>query len=642
VSGPSPQRRPRLEVADASAGSDLPEPAAAPDDGSGRVRLRFIPDGAEVRVPSGTPVFDAASWNGIAIDSTCGGHGTCKKCRVRIVSGEVPVGPLDPRAFSTDELREGWRLACRASARGDLVVEVPPLQTRPKAALAGVGRHVILRPAIQKRHLVLEEPSMEDQRSDLQRVLDALEDLEPRASIELLRSMGGVLRSSGFDVTAVVADQELIDLEPGDTTARRFAIAFDLGTTTVVATLLDLESGQPVAVRSILNRQQPFGADVITRISATMMDPEALGTLRERAHETMALLVGEVCEEGGVQPREVYEITVCGNVTMMQLALGIDPEPLSMAPFVVSTHSFPELSARDFGLEVHPRAPAFVFPSLGAYVGGDIVAGMLATGLTRDRRIRLFIDVGTNSEIALGSVDRVLATAAPAGPAFEAAQIRCGMRAASGAIEGVKISSDGLTLDVIGDVEPVGMCGSGLVDAVAELVQCGLLDHSGRFIPDEVAAESHPGLADRLTIIGKERVFVLDWRGGADPEHSVFLSQRDVRELQFAKASIATGWSILLTELGVGPDDISQVLLAGSFGAYLTPLSAVRIGLVPAIALPRIVSAGNVAGEGAKIAALSVRERAEAYSILREVEYVELSGRSDFNDMFVDQLAFPG
>jgi uncharacterized 2Fe-2S/4Fe-4S cluster protein (DUF4445 family) len=634
VSTPSPQRR-RLELAH--------EMAAQPDDGAQRVRLRFLPEGAEVRVPSGTPVFDAASWNGIAIDSTCGGHGTCKKCRVRIVSGDVPVGPLDPRAFTTDELRDGWRLACRAGARGDLVVEVPPLQTRPKAALAGVGRHVILRPAVQKRHLVLEEPTMEDQRSDLQRVLDELDDLEPHASIEMLRSLGGVLRRSGFDVTAVVADQELIDLEPGDTTVRRFAIAFDLGTTTVVATLLDLESGQPVAVRSMLNRQQPYGADVITRISATMMDPDALDALRTRVHETLAELVAEVCGEGQVEPREVYEITMCGNVTMMHLALGIDPEPLSMAPFVVSTHSFPEVLARDFGIEVHPRAPAFVFPSLGAYVGGDIVAGMLATGLTRDRRVRLFIDVGTNSEIALGSHERVVATAAPAGPAFEAAQIRCGMRASEGAIEGVKISAeDGVALDVIGDIEPVGMCGSGLVDAVAELVHCGLLDHSGRFIPNEDAEGSHPGLVDRLTMIGKERVFVLDWRGGNDPERAVFLSQRDVRELQFAKASIATGWSILMTELGIDVADISQILLAGSFGAYLTPLSAVRIGLVPKIALPRIVSAGNVAGEGAKIAALSVRERAEAHSILREVEYVELSGRADFNDMFVDQLSFPG
>ena len=632
MSPPSPRRADRLPAR---------EPEPAPGDGAARVRLRFLPDGAEVRVPSGTPVFDAASWNGIAIDSTCGGHGTCKKCKVRVISGEIPISPIDPRAFTADELRDGWRLACRAPAREDLVIEVPPLQTRPKAALVGVGRHVILRPSVQKRHLVLTEPTLEDQRPDLQRVLDAIDDLEPQASLELLRTLGTTLRTANFDVTAVICDEELIELEPGDTTGRRFAIAFDLGTTTVVATLLDLETGQPAAARSMLNRQQPYGADVITRISATMMDERALGALQERAHETMAELTDEVCADTGVAPHEIYEITVCGNVTMMQLALGIDPEPLSMAPFVVTTHTFPPARAADFGVAVHPRAPAYVFPSVGAYVGGDIVAGMLATGLSRDRRLRLFIDVGTNSEIALGSSERVLACAAPAGPAFEAAQIKCGMRAADGAIEGVRINGDELRLEVIGDTEAVGMCGSGLVDAVAELVQAGLLDHSGRFIPDEEAAQRMPALAPRLTKIGQERVFVLHWRGET-PETSVYLSQRDVRELQFAKASIATGWEILMRDLGVEASDIAQVLLAGSFGAYLTPLSAVRIGLVPRMALPRIVSAGNVAGEGAKIAALSLRERAEAEAILREVEYVELSGRADFNDLFIDQLKFPG
>ena len=605
------------------------------------MRLHFMPDDVEVRVPAGTAIFDAASWNAIAIDSTCGGYGTCKKCRVRVIDGEAPVAAVDIRAFTADELRDGWRLACRANAQEDLTVEVPPLQTRPKAALAGVGRHVILRPAVQKRHLVLEEPTMEDQRPDLQRVLDAIDDLELTASLEVLRELGGVLRAAHFDVTAIVCGEELLGLEPGDTTARRHAIAFDLGTTTVVATLLDLDTGTPRAVRSMLNRQQPYGADVITRISATMMDDGALAALRERAHETLGQLAQEVCEEASVAPSEVYEIAVAGNATMMSLALGIDPEPLSMAPFVVTTHRLPGVRAADFGVAVHPRAPAFVFPSLGAYVGGDIIAGMLATGLTRDRRLRLFIDVGTNSEIALGSAERTLATAAPAGPAFEAAQIRCGMRAADGAIEGVRIRDGEVELDVIGDVEAVGICGSGLVDCVAELVHSGLLDHSGRFVLDEDAEALSPALAQRLVRIGQERVFVLHWRG-SEPDASVYLSQRDVRELQFAKASIATGWAILAADLGVDPQDISQVLLAGSFGAYLTPLSAVRIGLVPRLPTTRIVAAGNVAGEGAKIAALSLRERAEAESIVTEVEYVELSGRADFNDLFIDQLAFPG
>jgi uncharacterized 2Fe-2S/4Fe-4S cluster protein (DUF4445 family) len=604
-------------------------------EGAERVLLRFLPDGTEVRVPSGTAIFDAASWNGVAIDSTCGGHGTCRKCKVQVLKGEVPVSSVDPRAFSPSELREGWRLACRAPAREDLAVQVPPLQTRPKAALVGVGRHVILRPAVQKRFVELAEPSLEDQRSDVQRLLDAIDDLEPHVPLEVVRKLGGVLRSSGFAVTAVIVDEQMIDVEPGDTTGRRFGAAFDIGTTTVVVTLLDLESGQPVAVRSMLNKQQPFGGDVISRISATMLDPAALGELRSRAQATLAELAAEACSEAGVAPEEVYEISVCGNVTMTQLALGIDPEPLSMAPFVVAAHELPPVRASEFGPLVHERAPAFVFPSVGAYVGGDIVAGLLATGLTRDRRLRLFIDVGTNSEIALGSNERVLCTAAPAGPAFEAAQIRCGMRAAEGAIEGVKIGPNGaVELQVISGLEPVGICGSGLVDCVAELVKAGVLDHSGRFIPEESLAELPEELAERVTKVGEERVFVL--------YGDVYLSQRDVRELQFAKASIATGWNILLGELGIEAGDIQQVLLGGSFGAYLSPASAVRIGLVPPLALPRIVSAGNVAGEGAKMAALSHRERAEARSIVREIEYVELSGRADFNDMFVDQLAFPG
>src|SRR5690242_16022196 len=379
-----------------SAVVDLPE-EQHPD----RVRLRFLQSGEdravkEARVLAGTTIFDAASWNGVAIDSTCGGHGTCKKCKVKVVSGHAPLSPVDPRAFTTEELKNGWRLACRAAVQEDLTIEVPPLQTRPKAALVGVGRHVILRPAVQKRYLELDEATLEDQTSDLERLLAAMDDVEPRVPLDLVRGLGGTLRRSAWKVTAVLADDVLIDVEPGDTTGARHAIAFDLGTTTVVATLLDLETGQPKAVRSVLNAQQPFGADVISRISATMMDEGALGTLRERAHETLRLLTDEVCEEGGVDPREVYEVVVTGNVTMIQLALGIDPEPLSMAPFTIAARRLPEARASDFGLEVHERAPAVLFPALGAYVGPDIVAGILATGLTLDRRVRLFIDVGTN------------------------------------------------------------------------------------------------------------------------------------------------------------------------------------------------------------------------------------------------------
>ena len=377
-------------------------PESHPHEGPARVALRFEPSGTAVRVPPGVSVFDAASWNGIAIDSTCGGHGTCKKCRIRVRDGHVPVSELDTRAFGEDELREGWRLACRANAQADLVLEVPSLVTRPKAATVGVGRQVILRPALQKRYVELEPPTLADQRTDLERLKDAIDDLELQVEAGVLRQLPRVLRAADFRVTAVVADELLIDVEPGDTTDRLHAVAFDLGTTTVVATLLDLATGTPLAARSMLNRQQPFGADVISRISATMLDPNALDRLRELASGTLQELSEEVCAEGGVDPAEVYEVALAGNATMTQIALGIDPEPLGVAPFAMATRSYPDLPAAELGLALHPRARATILPALGAYVGGDIVAGLLATGMTRDRRLRLFIDVGTNCEIALG------------------------------------------------------------------------------------------------------------------------------------------------------------------------------------------------------------------------------------------------
>lgn len=645
-------------------------PPISSHDGTGRVELAFsVRDPAgnvtprTIRVPPGVTVFDSASWNGIAIDSTCGGHGTCRKCKVRIsTTAGCPITTHDRRTFTDNELTLGWRLACLVKATGNLEVDVPPLLTRPKAATVGVGRQVILRPAVQKRYVELGDPSLSDQRTDLVRLLDAIDDLELTTDLYVLRRLPGVLRAADFKVTAVIVDEVLIDVEPGDTSAVRYAIAFDLGTTTVVATLLDLETGTPVAVSSMLNKQQPFGGDVITRISATMMDPAALPALQEAAAATLRELAGEVCAEGQIAPEWVYEVAIAGNATMTALLLGIDPEPLGVAPFVMTTAQFPPQLAADLGLAVHPRARAAIFPSLGAYVGGDIIAGMLATGMDRDKRCRLFIDVGTNCEIVLSNGDTLVATAAPAGPAFEGGAIRCGMRAADGAIEVVRLnagtadspattgepasSSDTASLDtvslgVIGDTEPRGLCGSGLVDAVAELVRVGLLDSSGRFIPDEAAASSVPGLADRLTRIGEERVFVLHRPEPETPvAECVYLSQRDVRELQFAKAAISTGWTLLLEQLGLTHDDVQQVLLAGSFGSYLSPASAVRIGLVPQLPVLRIVSAGNVAGEGAKMALLSLRERAGADTLLKEVEYVELSDRADFNDKFVEQLAF--
>ena len=605
-----------------------------------RVRIRFTPSDKEVRVPAGVPVFDAASWNGIAIDSTCGGHGTCKKCKVQILEGSVPVQSLDRRAFSQEQLDDGWRLACVTRAGGDLLVDVPPMTTRPKAATFGVGRQVILRPAVQKRYVELSEPSLADQRTDSQRVFDELDDLELTVDLEVYRTLGKTLREADYRVTAVVVDDRLVAVEPGDTTARSFGLAFDLGTTTVVANLMDITTGTPVAVTSMLNKQQPYGADVIARISATMLDTDALGHLQQLAHETLDTLAKEACAEAGVDAHEIYEVALAGNATMVHLALGIDPEPLGVAPFILAARQFENVMASDLGVTAHPRARATVVPSLGAYVGGDIIAGALASGMDRDKRLRLFIDIGTNCEIVVADGERIMATAAPAGPAFETASIRCGMRAAPGAIEVVKVTDDALDIEVIGDEPAVGLCGSGLVDAVAELVRVGVIDSSGRFVDRDTVMASHPYLAERMTSIDEEKVFVLAEPATPDAD-AVVLSQRDVRELQFAKAAIATGWHLLLEDFGIDERDVQQVLLAGSFGTYLSAASAVRIGLVPKLPVLRIVSAGNVAGEGAKMVLLSAAERHGVTTLLGEIQYVELSDRTDFQDRFVDQLAFP-
>ncbi len=500
---------------------------------------------------------------------------------------------------------------------------------------------MILRPAIQKRYVELEEATLTDQRPDLQRLLDAITDLEPEPDLHLLRRLPTVLRAADFKVTAVVVDEALIDVEPGDTTAEQYAIAFDLGTTTVVATLLDVATGTPVAVASMLNKQQPFGGDVITRISAVMMDPDTLGRLQQAASATLAELADQVCREGGVDPGRVYEVAIAGNATMTALVLGIDPEPLGVAPFIMSVAQPPTVLASEVGLTLHPARPRRLLPRPRCLRrwrhrrrhAGQRDGPRQADPALHRRRHQLRDRAQRRRPDPL---DRGAGRPGLRGR-------RDPLRHARGRRRdrGDQDRATSVELGVIGDVEPKGLCGSGLVDAVAELVKVGLLDASGRFVPEDVAKEIAPALADRLTMIGQERVFVLHRpTPDAEPEDCVVLSQRDVRELQFAKAAISTGWTLLLEELELEHRDVQQVLLAGSFGSYLSAASAVRIGLVPKLPVLRIVAAGNVAGEGAKMALLSIRERAGAQALLEEVAYVELSDRPDFNDKFVDQLGF--
>jgi uncharacterized 2Fe-2S/4Fe-4S cluster protein (DUF4445 family) len=473
---------------------------------------------------------------------------------------------------------------------------------------------------------------LEDQRSDVERLRDALtaEGFDMKVDLQVLRTLPALLRNDEFKATAVLGGDHLIAVEPGDTREESYGVAFDLGTTTVVGTLMNLRTGMAEAVRSTLNGQAPFGADVISRISHGMQGDEAKGELRDAIQRTMNTILVELYEAAGVARDRVYEMVIVGNATMLHLLFGIDATPISMMPFTPAFREPLYLPARDAGLDIHPGGYVQTLPVIGAYVGADIIAGVIATGLAREDKLRVFVDVGTNGEIVLGSAKRVLCTAAPAGPAFEGSQIRCGMRATDGAIEGVTLTHR-VELQVIGgDIPPKGICGSGLVDTVAQLRVVGLLDPSGRMRSREEVPE-HP-LSDRLINVDGVRAFLL--------AEGVYLSQKDVRELQFGKGSIATGIKVLMDVMGVKTADLDEVLLGGSFGSYLNPESAKIIGLVPPVDVDRILSVGNTAGEGAKMSLLSFRERQVAFELPDKMEYVELSGRADFNDSFVSVLQF--
>jgi uncharacterized 2Fe-2S/4Fe-4S cluster protein (DUF4445 family) len=608
-----------------------------------KLEVRYLPFDRTTRVPPGTTLFSAAHWIGLPIDSTCGGRGTCGKCKVRVIEGRADaagraqgateITSADHRLLRPVEIEEGWRLSCQARIYEDMVCEVPQLLRVPKAATMGLGRLVILDPNVRKVFLQLAEPTLEDQRSDVVRVREALteEGHDMVAGVAVLRTLPHVLREAAFAVTAVLAGEHLVALEAGDTTGDCFGVAFDVGTTTVVGTLMNLRTGMAASVLSTLNGQAPFGADVISRISHGMNGPDSVLELQTAVVSTMNGILASLYQETGVSPERTYEAVVVGNATMLHLLFGIDPSPLAVMPFTPAFMEPMSVVASEIGLDIHPRGYIQTLPALGAYVGADIVAGVLATGIVREDKMRVFVDVGTNGEIVLGNGQRALSTAAPAGPAFEGSQIRCGMRATDGAIEGVQLG-DTVELQIIGgDIPAEGLCGSGLVDAVAQLLLAGLLDHSGRMKTSE-DVPGHP-LRDRLIDVDGVRAFLL-----AD---GVYLTQKDIRELQFAKGSIATGIKVLMDILGIETKDLDEVLLGGSFGSYLNPESAKIIGLVPPVAVNRIIAVGNSAGEGAKIALLSYRERQVAFELPSRIEYVELSGRTDFNDAFVSVLGFP-
>jgi len=598
-----------------------------------KIEITLLPSGKSVRVVPGTTLFKASQEIGLPIESACGGRGTCGKCKVQVEEGWVRATQDDERFFTPDELDAGWRLSCQAKAKSDTAFLVPALMHRPRAAPLGASDPTILAPGVRKILIELPKPSLSDQRSDKERTEAALraEGQTAKAEVAVLKELSGLLRGADFRVTAAVGEEDIIALEPGDTRDECYGVAFDVGTTTVVVTLMNLRTGLPESVASTLNAQAPFGADVISRISHAMDGVAEREELRRAVVDTLNQLLEEVLRKGGVSRDRVYEALAVGNATMLHLLLGVDPSAIAVTPFVPVFCEPLRVRADELGLMIHPRGHVRTLPILGAYVGADAVAAILSTGLGSGGTTQLMVDVGTNAEIVLSCEGRILATAAPAGPAFEGGQIRCGMRASDGAVETVRLGS-AVEVGVIGgDRPPLGICGSGLVDLVAQLRLVGLLDASGRLRgPADFPAHS---LRGHLVEVEGMTAFQL--------AEGVFITQKDIRELQLAKASIAAGIHLLLELLGLEAKDLDEIQLAGAFGSYINPESAVQIGMVPSIPVEKIVAIGNAASQGAKMSLVSSEVRKRARELANIVEYIEFSGRAEFNDVFVSFLEFP-
>lgn len=629
--------------------------------------ITFEPDGIKIKVPCGVSILEAAQRAGIILGSVCGGAGTCKKCQVDISGGPRTVdGQAQPQqsegASKAESLDKSMPdkvlrvLACQYVLQSDLIVTIPEGSRffEQKILEEGIASEARIDPVICKHYLELTEPRLDDLRSDASRLTDAVQcgkshtcrDHADTASQGTtvnwspLQQLPQLLRDNNYAVTALCHRGCLFALEAGDTTGTLFGLAVDIGTTTVVASLVNLIDGKVVAVASETNPQVAFGDDVISRIEYSRGHSDQLQQLHHRIIECLNRLIGQLCKKSLVNPWQIYEMTAAGNATMQHLLLAIPVEQIGRAPYVSAFSAAQNIPAAALALDIHPEGNVYVLPSVAAHVGGDTVAVALSAAMRHSDGMNLAMDIGTNGEVILGNRERLLVCSTAAGPAFEGARIKQGMRAAAGAIEQVRMDED-VDISVIGGVEPIGICGSGLIDAIAELLHAGLLDSSGRLLSEKELGKAVPGpLRRRLIADGQGASFVLAPAKETRHDQAITLTQRDIREAQLGKAALSAGVKMLLKTLQIEPNQIDRLYLAGAFGNYIRPQSAQRLGLLPDVPLEKIQFIGNAASTGAKEVLLSREARRHAEQLGREIEYVELAGRSDFQEVFSDSMFF--
>ncbi len=608
-----------------------------------------------LEVPPGTSILKAAHAGGIDVTATCGGRGRCTSCRVKFVAGTVPPPTImDEVQLGDDLVREGYRLSCQCVPSDPVTVQVaPPLEERSFQILgAGPGpKHlgrVTLDSGIEKQLVKVALPREEHhQTSDLEQLLAAVGLTPADVGTSVLHGLPSALRDDPDGVTVTTfapggsapGRQHVLAVERGDTAGMKFGLAIDIGTTSVVTTLLALDSGEQLASVSSLNPQAVFGGDLMSRIAFAQFNPGNLRKLHTRIVGLLNQHIEEICRQSGVLAKWIYKVVVVGNTCMHHILLGIDPSHVGLAPYAPVMRHPLVLPARELFLKVAPEARVCLLPIVAGFVGADAVAVALATRIYESAEVRIAVDIGTNGEVVLGSRDRLWACSAPAGPALEGAQIRHGMRGALGAIDRVAVGDD-ISVHTIGEADALGICGSGLIDLLAGLLAADVIDWTG-LIQMDARDTLPPKLRDRVRMRGEERQVVVLRPGDAGARQEIVLTQDDIRQVQLCKGAIASGVAMLQHVAGIPNARIAELMLAGGFGNYVSIASALRIGLIPPLATEKIRYVGNAASLGAQLCLLSETERERAERVARTIEHVSLAAHPDFEQIFVDAMNFP-
>jgi len=590
----------------------------------------FEPVGRRGECQKNESLLTCARRLGVGISSVCGGKGTCHSCKVQVLSGAVSKPTSNEReAFTSQELKEGWRLACQTYPLSDCKLTVPPesMTTTQRVQVEGLEVKVHPEPSVRAYRLKMEAPSLSAPDADADRLLQALNQQYQlncdKIDINILRVLSTQMRSWNWEFQAVVRNDEVIALLPWP--RPQLGLAIDLGTTKIAGYLVKLNDGRTLAAKGVMNPQISHGEDIISRITSVVHSPDEGVLLQKLAAEAINELCADLCAEANASTEEIVEAVVVGNTAMHHLFLGLTVRQLALSPFVPAVSRALDIKAGDLGLHIAPGAYVYLLPNIAGFVGADHVAMLLATEASLTKGPIVALDIGTNTEVSLIHDDKITSTSCASGPAFEGGHIKYGMRAATGAIERLRITDDIVQYQTIDGAPPIGICGSGILDALSQLYLAKAIDEGGRIMNNHPRVRTYKGQREFILVSKEER--------GGKP--AITITQHDVRELQLAKAAIRSGIQALLEANDCPEDKIKQVIIAGAFGTYIDVASAVTIGMLPSLPLNRFRQAGNAAGMGAKLALISLTKRAEAQAVASRVKYIELASAPGFEQTFI-------